>query len=341
MERSAGRTRFVNGSSAGEARITAEGAGSGSAIGGSISFGDNADPFKSTLAAKGGTNGGTGGRIAFFGNTHSSQARVILDRGAGAGAGAGGGIDISGISPAGIALGSIEGGGVVSLGSKRLVMWSPTADTAFSGAIRDGGSSGGIGGTRVGDGVSADSGKLVVANLTGSGTGSGAVDVMRGGTLSGSGVIDGHVVLHAGGTIAPGDPVTLTLRDSLTWDGGSVIRLVLGADNAGSDHLRVGSLVRGTAGSFRFDLVDWGVVPGQEYDLLSFDSIAGFSLADFSTHGVAGEPSFDGNMVAFTAAGMPAAAVPEPSTVLLMAAGLIGIWSSARRRRRRQSASAR
>jgi len=65
-------------------------------------------------------------------------------------------------------------------------------------AIREGGSSGGIGGslevrggailtltgantctggTRVGDGVFADSGKLVVANLTGSGTGSGAVAI--------------------------------------------------------------------------------------------------------------------------------------------------------------------
>ena len=81
--------------------------------------------------------------------------------------------------------------------------------------------------------------------------------------------------------------------------------------------------MRGTAGSFLFDLVDWGVVAGQEYDLLSVDSIAGFSLADFSTHGVAGELSFDGNTIAFTAA------------------GLVGIWSSARHRRRRQSASAR
>ena len=356
----AGRTRFVNGSGAGEARITAEGAGSASAIGGSIFFGDNADPLKSTLVAEGGTNGGTGGRITFFGTTNSSQTRVILDRGVGAGAG--GGLDISGLSIAGVAVGSIEGGGTVSLGSKRLVMWSNTADTTFSGTIRDGGASGGIGGaldvrggavltltgantytggTRIGDGVFADSGKVVVANVTGSGTGSGAVDVLRGGTLSGSGVVDGHVVLHAGGTIAPGDPVTLTLNDGLTWDGGGVVRLVLGADDAGSDHLRVGSLVHGTAGSFLFDLADWGVVAGQEYDLLSFDSIAGFSLADFSTRGVAGELSFDGNIVAFTAAGMPVTAVPEPSTVLLMAGGLIGIWSSARVRRRRQAASAR
>lgn len=99
--------------------------------------------------------------------------------------------------------------------------------------------------------------------------------------------------------------------------------------------------MRGTAGSFLFDLVDWGVVAGQEYDLLSVDSIASFSLADFSTHGVAGELSFDGNTIAFTAAGMQVTAMPEPSTVLLMAAGLVGIWSSARHRRRRQSASAR
>jgi fibronectin-binding autotransporter adhesin len=70
---------------------------------------------------------------------------------------------------------------------------------------------------------------LVAANAQGSATGSSEVVVRRGGTLAGSGLIAGPVTLMDGGVIAPGDPVTLSLNGGLTWNGGRIIRLVLGS----------------------------------------------------------------------------------------------------------------
>jgi hypothetical protein len=193
------------------------------------------------------------------------------------------------------------------------------------------------GATHIGDGLNDGSGKLVAANASGSATGFGAVFVERGGTLAGSGFIAGPVVLRAGGLIAPGDPATLTLQDSLTWEGGGVIRLVLGADAAGSDHLELGSLIRGADGVFLFDLVDAGVVPGTHYELIHFDSLVGFDASDFSFSGVAGEFSFVGGSIDFTAG---IAAVPEPGTFQLLALGLFATcWSLRQRSRRRRAAA--
>ena len=345
----AGTTSFVNLASAGSARITALGANSATDVGGLVSFRGNANPASATLIAEGGTGGGTGGRIRFSELVNSSVARVIVN--AGVGAGSGGTFDISGLSAAvsGVAVGSIEGGGFVDLGGKKLTLWSNAASTSFSGLVRDGGVGGGTGGslgltgganltltgantysggTRIGDGLNAASGKLTVANLGGSATGSGAVVVARGGTLAGSGFIAGPVTLNAGGTIAPGDPVTLTLRDSLTWDGGGVIRLVLGADSAGSDHLNVGSLIRGTNGPFVFDLVNFGVVAGASYDLVHYDSLVGFAASDFSFSGVAGTFALSDGSLGFTAT---AAAVPEPGTAVLWMSGLLLVLGLRRR----------
>ena len=355
----AGVTRFVNQSSAGTALVTAAGAGSATAIGGLVSFGDNANPDRATLIAEagigGGSGGGSGGRIRFGGSTNSSVARVILQ--GSAGAADGGSLDISSLAAGvgGVAIGSLEGGGIVQLGGKSLALWSSGTPTTFSGVIRDGGVGGGSGGslhitggatltltgantysgsTRIGDGLTAGSGKLIVNNASGSATGSGPVAVRRGGTLGGSGFIGGPVTLDEGGLIAPGDPVTLTVRDSLTWNGGGVIRLVLGADTAGSDHLAIGSLIRGTdgtEGTFTFELVDAGIVVGQAYDFISFDSMVGFAATDFTVVGAGGSFALDNGRLGFTVS-----AVPEPGTAALLIAGVLCIaWRSRRRGTRR------
>jgi len=178
--------------------------------------------------------------------------------------------------------------------------------------------------TSIGDSVNAGSGKLVVANTTGSATGSGEVRVQRGGTLAGSGFIAGPVTLLDGGIIAPVDPVTLTLHDSLAWDGGGIVRLVLGADSAGSDHLRVGTLIRGAEGPFMFDLVDFGITAGAEYELLSFDAMTGFAASDFQAIGLDGTFAFHQGRLAFTAS-VAVPAVPEPSTYALLLVGPVMI----------------
>ena len=356
----AGGTRFVNQSSAGNARITAQGATAAGDLGGLIAFGDNANPAQSTLIAEGGSGGGAGGRIQFSGATNSSAARVVLN--AGSGPGSGGTLDISSIG-AGVAIGSLEGGGTAALGSKTLAVGFSGASTSFSGLLRDGGVGGGVGGgvdggsggglsvlggtltltsantysgvTRIGTGVAANSGKLVVANANGSATGSGPVVVQSGGTLAGSGFIAGPVTLLAGGTVAPGDPVTLTMQDSLTWNGGGLIRLVLGADSAGSDHLNVHTLVRGTDGPFVIELVDLGVVVGATYDLITFNSMVGFAPGDIQFDGLAGSFAFNNGALAFTAM-----AVPESSTALLFSAGLLAALAALTLHRRKGDGAA-
>ena len=332
----AGVTRFVDQASAGQARITAEGASSSNAVGGLVTFNGTANPASATLIAEGGANGGAGGRIHFAGLTNASQAHVILK--AGNSPGGSGEFDVSAVSVAGVAIGTLEGGGTVSLGSKRLTVWSNSARSSFSGLLRDGGVAGGSGGslsvrggatltltgansysggTRIGDGINAGSGKLVAANTEGSATGTGDVLVERGGTLAGSGSVGGNVMLMDGGTIAPGDPVTLSLKGDLTWNGGGVVRLVLGADAAGSDHLVMHKLVRGSDGVFVFDLVDFGITAGGTYDLLQFDSMVGFTASDFGVSGLAGNFAVQNGRLGFTIS-----AVPEPGTVVLWLMGL-------------------
>jgi hypothetical protein len=170
----------------------------------------------------------------------------------------------------------------------------------------------------------ANSGKIIAANLSGSATGSGPVVIQRGGTLSGSGFIGGAVTLQAGGMIAPGDPVTLTLQNTLTWDSGSVIQLAIGPNQAGSDRLDItGALIRGTnsGGAFTFDLMNFGAVIGQKYDLVRFGSIAGFTASDFAFTGpVAGNLVIENDALALTVT-----TVPEPSIggLLLLSGALL------------------
>lgn len=348
-----GNTDFVNHSSAGNARITAEGAGNVGDVGGQIHFSDTATAAHATLIADGGTGGGTGGSIRFAGAADGGNARIVLTSGT-SGA-AGGVLDISASTAVFLQAGSIEGGGSINLGGRSLVLVNSSATSTFSGVISGApppvfpslsvlagaltlsGANLYSGRTSIGDGLHANSGKLIAASTTGSATGSGAVSIQRGGTLAGSGFIAGPVTLLAGGTIAPGDPVTLTLGDTLTWDGGGAIRLVLGADDAGSDHLVVHRLVRGSAGSFAFQFVDMGINPATSYSLLQFDEIDGFSVADFSFVGVAGSFSLANGTLGFTAA-----PVPEPGLPILFAAGLLCIWRVrvATERRRGQNRSA-
>jgi len=126
------------------------------------------------------------------------------------------------------------------------------------------------------------------------------------------------VTLRAGGIIAPGDPVTLTLQSSLTWHGSGVIRLALGADTAGSDQLVLGELIRGDVGSFVFELLDFGAVVGQRYELIRFDSLVGFEAGDFGFSGIGGDFTLAAGGLQFTAT-----AVPEPAAAWLLLAGLL------------------
>lgn len=71
-------------------------------------------------------------------------------------------------------------------------------------------------------GTTINGGTLLVNNLGGSGTGSGAVTVNSDGTLAGNGIVSGAVTVNSGGAFAPGNPLgTLTINNTLTLAAGS------------------------------------------------------------------------------------------------------------------------
>ena len=111
-----------------------------------------------------------------------------------------------------VSVGSIEGDGIVVLGTKELITGSNDLSTTFSGTIQDSdiprhpGSLQKIGNgtlTLAGDGntytgaTTVEGGKLIVANQSGSATGSGSVSVTRG-KLGGTGIIAGATTIGTG-----------------------------------------------------------------------------------------------------------------------------------------------
>jgi rhamnogalacturonan endolyase len=92
------------------------------------------------------------------------------------------------------------------------------------------------------------SGTLVASNSTGSATGSGAVAVNSGGTLSGNGIIAGPVTVNAGGSLAPGLSLgLLTVSNTLTLGAGSVTLMpIIQAAAVTNDTVKVtGALAEG------------------------------------------------------------------------------------------------
>ena len=344
----AGNTRFNGTSSAGNATLRAAAALMPGSEGGHNFFFGNSSAANSTLDVQAGTAALSGGLVEFFGNSTGGAARAILGGGPGVQPGT---LRMASTLAGGTTIGSIEGGGLVTLSTNRLTVGLNDRSATFAGLIEGVGGAIDVvgrgtwtltgantysGGTRIGDGVNASSGKLVVANTAGSATGSGPVTVRRGGTLSGGGFITGPVFLQAGGAVVPGDPVTLTVAGDFTWDAGGALSLVLGADDAGSDHLNVlGALIRGSLsapGGFTIDLVNGGLVVGQRYELLRFGSLQGFAASDFSLTGAAaGQLSFGGQGLSL----LVTSAVPEPAAGWLWMLGGAAWLAGLRQRRSR------
>jgi autotransporter-associated beta strand protein len=194
-----------------------------------------------TFVANGGSNGGGGGAIYFSGD---STARMEVF--------GNGFLELRG----GGTVGSIEGDGNVFLGGNNLAVGSNNVSTTFSGVIQDGGSNGGIGGslTKIGAGTLAlsgsnaytggttvNAGTLLVNNTSGSGTGSGAVQV-NAGTLGGSGTIAGAVTVGTGSgrgaSLSPGQSAgTLTIQGALTLNSDATYKFELDRSTMTADEV--------------------------------------------------------------------------------------------------------
>ncbi len=230
-----GRTDFwYAGASAEQSTIINDGGAAPGAGGGATQFVLNTPSAdRATLIANGGSNGGGGGSFTFWNQSKGGTARVELF--------GNGFLDISPRDQGTLTIGSLEGDGIVYLGRNTLSVGGNTMSTTFAGLIKPGDPSGGPGtGSLIKTssttltlsganlytaGTTVSAGSLVVANTTGSATGTGAVSVMVG-TLGGSGIIAGAVTLGSGsGTgafLAPAHggnkQLTLTIQSSLTFN---------------------------------------------------------------------------------------------------------------------------
>ena len=129
-----------------------------------------------------------------------------------------------------------------------------------------------------------NSGTLFVEGSLAAGS---AVTVANGATLRGSGTIGGSVALNAGAAVAPGSasaPVAdLHVGGNFTWNGSAGAAMAgFQLDNGDSDSSGLvisGTLLKGAAGTFAFDLHNSGV--RGVYTLATFASTT-FDASDFS-----------------------------------------------------------
>ena len=219
---------------------TAEGSGGNMVITGSAGA--------AFITANGGENGGPGGEVTL--EKHStafSTARIAVH---------GNGFLNPNVLDPGATIGSLEGDGLVLLGKRSLIrsliIGSNNLSTTFSGTIQDTGSISKIGtGTLTLTGANSYSGSttvtsgiLLVNNISGSGTGTGAVSV-NAGTLGGSGNIAGAVTVGtnsgAGAFLAPSKgvqkPATLTIQGALTLNDDSTFIYKLETGRSASDEV--------------------------------------------------------------------------------------------------------
>jgi autotransporter-associated beta strand protein len=125
-------------------------------------------------------------------------------------------------------------------------------------------------------GTTVSGGTLLVNNISGSGTGTGAVAIDNGGTLGGTGTITGATTLNSGGTLFPGagsvgTPGTTLHASSLIWNAGGTLTLQLGP-SAGDALVLTGALTKGTAGAYTVNILDDGGIPLTSYTLATFAS---------------------------------------------------------------------
>jgi len=296
-------TGFSGSSSAGNGTFRCQAGGDIGAQGGEVFFTEASTAENGTFTIKGGADAGAGGSIQFFSDSSGGHARVEVF--------GNGFLDISGHNAPGVSIGPIQGSGLAFLGALNLTVGSNNRSTNFSGLIQDGGRFGGSGGslTKVGTGTivlrnsnaytggtTINGGKLVVNNESGSGTGSGPVQV-NAGRLGGRGIIAGAVTLGdgsgRGAILAPGKSAdtrsTLIIASALTFNSDGTYKFELNSDTRNADGVVANGVTINSSAQFSFADVGNGALPlGTVFTAItntSANPVAGtFSnLADGST----------------------------------------------------------
>ena len=245
-----------------QAVITAGGSDVGGA--GSVSFQDSATAGNATLIAEPGQNAGGGIGFSFLGNPTGGTAKINL---------VGNGTLTS--APDSVEIGSLEGDGSVTLGfltGANLSVGTNNLSTIFSGLIQQYSGSAISTLTKIGSGMlklsgantykggtTVSEGGLVINNTTGSGTGTGAVQV-NGGVLAGSGTIAGPVTVGTGfGTgafLSPGmgasTATTLTIQSALTFKADGIFTCRLNTKKTKADQVIANGVTIESGAQFAF-----------------------------------------------------------------------------------------
>jgi autotransporter-associated beta strand protein len=243
-------------------------------------------------------------KAVFMSNSSGDSARVEVF--------GNGNLDVSRPEPIEDTVGSIEGNGLVFIGSSNLSVGSNNLNTTFAGVISEsGGVTEGTGGslTKTGTGTLIlsnanaysggtiiNGGALSIDNTSGSGTGTGAVEALSG-TLGGTGTIAGAVTVGTGSgpgaILSPGTAVgslaTLTIQSGLIFNSDGICQVELNSTTTGSDEIVAnGVTINGAAQFSATDLGSSTLPVGTVFSVISNTAatpIAGtfFNLADGST----------------------------------------------------------
>ncbi|WP_283810403.1 autotransporter domain-containing protein [Bradyrhizobium guangdongense] len=217
IQNNGGYILFEDGSSAASANITNDA--------GHLNFTDNSTAGSSTITNL------NGGVIHFHGpNPTAGQARVIMD--------ASSSFEVFDIFQTSMTVGSIEGFGGVSLGSKQLLIGTNNLSTEFGGTFFGaGGALAKVGaGTLILTGANTYTGATTVngGKLVVDGSIVSATTVNAGGTLAGIGTVGTTAI--AGGTLAPGNTTSpyapLTVNGPLSFTAASTYLVQVSGTNA-------------------------------------------------------------------------------------------------------------
>jgi autotransporter-associated beta strand protein len=236
-------TQFFDHSTAADCTLINNGGMVSGAFGATILFEDSSTAGNATLIANGGISGGAGARLLFLDRSTGGVARVELF--------GNGDMEISS-HLAGFSVGSIEGDGLVSLGSASLRLGLNKLSTTFSGVIQGSGSlvKLGTGTLTVGGdntytgGTTINDGALLVQSSKGSSTGTGPIQVIIG-TFGGTGSVTGPVTVgtgsNSGAFLAPGKnrkhPGTLAISGPLTLNSDGTYQVELSGKHSIADKI--------------------------------------------------------------------------------------------------------
>jgi fibronectin-binding autotransporter adhesin len=140
-------------------------------------------------------------------------------------------------------------------------------------------------------GTSVIQGRLLVNNASGSGTGTGPVNVDAG-TLGGTGSISGAVTVSSGAHIAPGASIESLDVSSLTLSSGSILDFELGAPGT-SDLLNVTATNGLTINGGTLNLFDGGGLAAGSYTLIDYaGALQGTGISAFLSQTPVGPAGF-------------------------------------------------